>query len=65
MAVGALMGVRRCTEREAFDVIVEAMQATGLGPGVVSQALINVVAGVGPAVDPRAVAYWADVIGSR
>lgn len=33
LAVGVLMGVGRCTEREAFGVIAAAVHSTGLGSG--------------------------------
>ncbi|WP_422744416.1 ANTAR domain-containing protein [Mycobacterium sp. WMMD1722] len=62
LALGALMGVRRCTEREAFDVMVEAVHATGTGLGEMSQALIEVISGAVPRTDARAVRHWAALL---
>lgn len=63
MAIGALMALRQCTQREALESIVATAHATGLGLGGVSLALICVVSGRHEdAVADAAVARWRCVL---
>lgn len=45
VAIGILMGLRRCSEREAFDELAAAVHQTGIGLGTLSSALANLAAG--------------------
>ena len=46
IAIGTLIGMRRCTEDEALAALVEVAHATHIGLGAVSRALVSVVGGV-------------------
>ncbi|MBV8788748.1 MAG: ANTAR domain-containing protein, partial [Mycobacterium sp.] len=50
-AIGALMGIRRCTAEEALAEITGVVRASGVGLGGVSRALLDLVSG---AVDSTA-----------
>jgi hypothetical protein len=45
LAIGILMGLRRCSERDAFDDLVAAVHETGIGPGALARALVGQVGG--------------------
>ena len=45
VAIGILMGLRGCSEQQAFDDLVEAVHDTGVGPGALARALASVVGG--------------------
>lgn len=45
LAIGILMGLRRCSEREAFDDLVNAVYETGVGPGALARALMELIGG--------------------
>ncbi|MBO0680828.1 ANTAR domain-containing protein [Mycolicibacterium sp. S2-37] len=62
LAIGALIGIRRCSEREAFDAIVDAVHATGIGLGEVSHALVALVSGATEATDSPAIRHWCAVV---
>lgn len=62
LAVGALMALHRCTEREAFDRMVRAVHSTGIGLGELSHALIAVVSGAADSPDSAARRHWATVM---
>ncbi len=62
-AIGVLMVLRRCREREAFQEIADAVHRTGIGLSAVAHALLALVSGCpNDAVDPGAVAYWRNLI---
>lgn len=44
MAIGVLIGLRHCSERQAFADIAAAVHQTGIGLGVVSNALVALAA---------------------
>jgi hypothetical protein len=46
VAIGILMGLRRCSEREAFDELAAAVHETGVGLGTLCGALAKLTAGV-------------------
>lgn len=46
VAIGILMGLRRCSEREAFDELAAAVHETGIGLGTLSGALAKLTADV-------------------
>lgn len=45
VAVGILMALRGCSEREAFDDLVAGVHDTGVGPGALARALAGEVGG--------------------
>ena len=46
VAIGILMGLRGCTEREAFDELAAAVRETGIGLGTLADALATLTVGV-------------------
>jgi hypothetical protein len=64
LAIGVLMGIRRCSEQEALDALVGATRASGVGLGGVSRTLLTVISGdVEPTAADEAVAQWNAVLG--
>jgi hypothetical protein len=47
LAIGILMGLRECSEQEAFDDLVNAVHETGIGPAGLAAALVHLVEGAG------------------
>jgi hypothetical protein len=43
LALGILMGLRGCSQKEAFDELVAAVHDTGIGPGTLARALVDLV----------------------
>lgn len=63
MAIGVLMGIRRCSARDALDALVNATRASGVGLGGVSRTLLTVITGDGEtAASEKAVAHWDSVL---
>lgn len=63
MALGVVMGIRRCSAKEALEVLAGGTRASGVGLGGVSRALLSVVSGdPGPAVG-EAVTHWNALLG--
>jgi hypothetical protein len=63
MAIGVLMGMRRCPAPEALDALVTATRATGVGLGGVSRTLLTVISGgIGTSTVDKAVAHWDSVL---
>ena len=63
LAIGVLMGIRRCSAQDALEALVGATRASGVGLGGGSRALLNVVSGdVKPTAD-KAVAHWNALLG--
>jgi hypothetical protein len=46
VAIGILMALRRCSERDAFDELAAAVHETGIGLSTLSEALAKLTAGV-------------------
>jgi hypothetical protein len=66
LAMGVLMGIRRCSAQEALQALVDATRASGLGLGRVSHTLLTVVSGdAAPAAADEALAHWQTVLGVR
>jgi hypothetical protein len=66
VAIGVLVGLRHCSEREAFNEIVSAVRETGIGVGTVSRALVGLASG--QSVEPNvrlepALRRWRPLIG--
>lgn len=54
LGLGILMGLRGCSEQEAFDDLVAAVHDTGVGPGALARALVDLVGDAQGNVAPRA-----------
>lgn len=67
MAVGALMGLRGCTEREAIQELTQAGRETGLGPSGIGQALVDLLADDGVESPDRVAArkWWHHLLIAR
>jgi hypothetical protein len=62
VAVGILIGLRGCSEREAFEELVGVVNRTGLGLFNVAASLIAVAAGTSSADDTEAFNAWGELI---
>ena len=59
MAIGVLMGIRRCSAREASEALAGVTRASGIGLGGVSRTLLDMVSGdVEPNTTDDATAHW-------
>lgn len=67
MALGMLMGLRGCTEREAFDDLVAAVHHIGVGPAALGAALSAVVSGTDDDVPHRNAVQerWGHLVPTR
>jgi hypothetical protein len=66
MAIGVLIGLRHCSERQAFADIAAAVHQTGIGLGVVSNALVALAAGGNTEwADSVALQHWRTVLGKE
>jgi hypothetical protein len=45
VAVGVLVALRGCTEDEAFEDLAHAVHETGVGPGSIARALVELAMG--------------------
>lgn len=62
IAIGILVGLRGCTERQAFDELVTVVKQTGLGIGRVAGGLVALAAGSSSAEHAEAFAAWGELI---
>jgi ANTAR domain len=64
LAIGILMGLRGCSEREAFDDLVNAVHETSIGPAGLAGALVDLVGGARGDVPHRSEAMhvWGHVL---
>jgi hypothetical protein len=62
VAVGILIGLRGCTDREAFDELVGVVNRTGLGIFSVAASLVAIAAGSSSADDSEAFNAWGELI---
>lgn len=66
LAIGILMGLRRCSEGEAFDDLVDAVHKTGIGPAGLAEALTHVVGGEGIAPhQSEVIRVWGHLLTAR
>ena len=67
VAIGILMGLRGCSERQASDDLVSAVHDTGLGLGALARALMDLVEGSEVLFQHRAEAgqRWGHLMGQR
>lgn len=62
VAIGILVGLRGCSEREAFDELVRVVHQTGVGIGSLASGLVAVASGSSSAGDAEAFAVWGEAI---
>ncbi|BCI54112.1 hypothetical protein NIIDNTM18_33900 [Mycolicibacterium litorale] len=62
IAIGILVGLRGCTERQAFDELVAVVKQTGLGLGRVATGLVALAAGSASAEHAEAYTAWGELI---
>lgn len=67
LATGILMGLRGCSERDAFDDLVRAVHQTGVGPAALATALAHLVGGNGDGVphQTEAALRWGHLLAAR
>jgi hypothetical protein len=68
VAIGVLVGLRRCSERQAFNEIAAAVRETGVGVGTVCRALVTLASDNTACFDPRldvVVGRWGELVTSR
>jgi hypothetical protein len=66
VAIGVLIGLRHCSEQQAFADIAAAVHETGIGLRGVSYALTTLAGGGNDArADPTALRHWRAVLGER
>lgn len=63
MAIGVLMGSRRWSAEDAWTAILDAVKASGIGPGGVSRALLGVVTGDVESDSEEATMHWKTLLG--
>jgi hypothetical protein len=63
VAIGILVGLRGCSERDAFDELVGVVNRTGLGIFSVAGSLIAIATGSSTAEDSEAFNAWGELIG--
>ena len=62
VATGILVGLRGCSEREAFDELVGVVHQTGIGIGSLASGLVALAAGSSSADHAEAFTAWDDTI---
>jgi hypothetical protein len=62
LAVGILVGLRGCTERDAFDELVGVAKRTGIGIFSIAASLAAVASGESSANDSEAFNAWGELI---
>ncbi|WP_349816915.1 ANTAR domain-containing protein [Mycobacterium antarcticum] len=67
VAVGVLVGLRQCTEGEAFAEIAHSVHATGIGLGSLARALVALASGTAEPFPHHAAAQelWGDLVARR
>lgn len=62
IAIGILVGLRGCSERQAFDEMVGVVRSTGLGIGRVASGLVALAGGSASAEHAEAFSVWGELI---
>lgn len=65
IAIGVLVGLRGCSERQAFDELVAVVKETGLGLGRVASGLVALAGGSSSADHAEAYTAWGELIRAR
>ena len=64
VAIGVLVGHRRCSERQAFNEIAAVVSETGVGLGSACRPLVELASGTTDSFDNRSefVGLWGDLL---
>jgi transposase len=62
VAVGVLVGLRGCSEDDAFAELVRAVQQTGIGIGSIAAGLVALASGSSSAEHAEAFNVWGELI---
>lgn len=62
VAIGILVGLRGCSDSEAFDELVRVVHQTGVGIGRLATGLVAVASGSASAEHAEAFTVWGDLI---
>jgi hypothetical protein len=63
VAIGVLIGLRGCSQREAFDELVRVVNSSGVGIGSAAARLVALASGSSSAGHADAFTAWGDLIG--
>ena len=62
VAIGVLVGLRGCSQREAFDELVRVVNKTGIGIGSLASGLVALASGASSAGHAEAFTAWGELI---
>ena len=62
VATGILVGLRGCSDHEAFDELVRVVHETGLGIGRLAAGLVALASGSATAEHAEAFAVWGELV---
>ena len=67
MAIGVLIGLRQCSERQAFNEIAAAVSETGVSLGTICRGLVELASGTKGSFDhsPEVLSVWRELISGR
>ncbi|MDT5046900.1 MAG: hypothetical protein QOG75_2760 [Mycobacterium sp.] len=63
VAIGILVGLRGCSQREAFDELVRVVNQTGVGIGRLASGLVALASGASSAGHAEAFTAWGELVG--
>ena len=63
VAVGILVGLRGCSQREAFEEIVRVVNQSSVGIGTIAGGLVALASGSSSAGHAEAFTAWGELIG--
>jgi hypothetical protein len=63
VAVGILVGLRGCSQHEAFDELVRVVNQTGVGIGRLASGLVALASGASSAGHAEAFTAWGELVG--
>jgi hypothetical protein len=62
VATGILVGLRGCSDQEAFDELVRVVHLTGVGLGRLAAGLVAVASGTSSSEHAEAFTVWGELI---
>ncbi|MCW2627028.1 ANTAR domain-containing protein [Mycobacterium sp.] len=62
VAVGILVGLRGCSDRQAFEELVRVVNQTGIGIGSLAAGLVALASGASSAGHAEAFAAWGELL---
>ena len=65
VATGILVGLRGCSDHEAFDELVRVVHETGIGIGRLATGLVALASGSATAEHAEAFAVWGELVRGR